>query len=135
MVKKNGSPVTRLAGLVGSGVVVDLESGARTYGVSDKQVDVGQRFPKPRDEMLKSSWCLGVIAGLLFLSQLGLCATARADTGGSASYETLAIPFPFYNESFGFALGYVYGRSGWPEPQSRALGTVMGGTVARPCCS
>jgi hypothetical protein len=26
------------------------------------------------------------------------------------------------------AAGYVYGRSGWPEPQSRALGTVMAGT-------
>jgi hypothetical protein len=42
------------------------------------------------------------IAGLLFLSQLGLCATARADSGGSVSYKILAIPFPFYNGSFEF---------------------------------
>jgi hypothetical protein len=62
--------------------------------------------------MLRSRWWLRAIAGLLFLSQLGLCATARADTGGSASDETLAIPFPFANESFGFGVGYVYGRSG-----------------------
>ncbi|HEX6113545.1 MAG TPA: hypothetical protein VFZ10_14660 [Geminicoccaceae bacterium] len=64
------------------------------------------------------------IASLLLLSQSGLTAAASADT----SYETLAIPFPFYNESFGFAAGYVYGRAGWPEPQSRVLGTVMAGT-------
>ena len=61
------------------------------------------------------------IASLLLLSQSGLTAAASADT----SYETLAIPFPFYNESFGFAAGYVYGRAGWPEPQSRVLGTVI----------
>jgi hypothetical protein len=71
---------------------------------------------------------LGLL-GLLCLPQLGLCATASADTGGSTSYETLSIPFPFYNESFGFGVGYVYGRSGWPEPQSRLLGTVMGGSA------
>jgi hypothetical protein len=72
---------------------------------------------------------LWAIAGLLLLSQLGLCATARADTGESPSCETLSIPFPFYNEAFGFGVGYVYGRSGWPEPQSRLLGTAMGGTA------
>jgi hypothetical protein len=71
---------------------------------------------------------LGLL-GLLCLPQLGLCAAAGADTGGGTGYETLAIPFPFYNESFGFGVGYVYGRSGWPEPQSRLLGTVMGGTA------
>jgi hypothetical protein len=79
--------------------------------------------------MLRSSWCLWGIAGLLLLLQLGFCATASADTGGSAGYETLAVPFPFYNESFGFGVGFVYGRSGWPEPQSRLLGTVLGGTA------
>jgi hypothetical protein len=58
----------------------------------------------------------------------GLTATARADTSGGPGYETLAIPIPFYNESFGFAAGCVYGQAGWPEPQSRVLGTVMAGT-------
>jgi hypothetical protein len=62
---------------------------------------------RPWDDMWRSSWCLRALAGLLFLLQLGLRATARADTDGSAGYETLAIPFPFYNESFGFGAGYV----------------------------
>jgi hypothetical protein len=68
------------------------------------------------------------MAALLLLAQTGLAATARADTGEIPSYETLAIPFPFYNESFGFAAGYVYGRAGWPEPQARVLATAMAGT-------
>lgn len=109
--------------------MVDLEPGARPHGVGDEQLDAGQCLPRSRDEILRSSWCLRGIVGLLFLLQLGLCATAKADTGGSAGYETLAIPFPFYNESFGFGVGFVYGRSGWPEPQSRLLGTVLGGTA------
>ena len=36
--------------------------------------------------------------------------------------------FPFVNESFGFAGGYAYGRTGWPESQTRVLGTVLAGT-------
>lgn len=42
--------------------------------------------------------------------------------------ETLLLPFPFYNESFGAAGGVVYGLSGFPEPQSRLVTTVFGGT-------
>lgn len=42
--------------------------------------------------------------------------------------ETLLLPFPFYNESFGAAGGGVYGLSGFPEPQSRLVTTVFGGT-------
>lgn len=41
------------------------------------------------------------------------------------TFETLAIPFPFDNEAFGFAGGHVYGRAGWPEPQSRLLRPVF----------
>src|SRR5215813_7473808 len=56
-------------------------------------------IPTPWDEMLRSRWYWRAIAGPLLLSPLGLWATARADTGGSVSYETLAIPFPFYMEA------------------------------------
>jgi len=68
------------------------------------------------------------LAGVLLLASSGLAARAGAEDAAETSYETLAIPFPFYNESFGFAAGYVYGRAGWPEPQARVLGTVMAGT-------
>ncbi len=54
-----------------------------------------------------------------------LAAGAGAEEPAATDFETLAMPFPFYNEAFGFAAGYVYGRAGWPEPQSRVLGTAM----------
>ena len=71
---------------------------------------------------------LRLLGGALLVAWSGLAASARAEEPAATSYETLAIPFPFYNEAFGFAAGYVYGRAGWPEPQSRVLGTAMAGT-------
>jgi hypothetical protein len=56
------------------------------------------------------------------------CAAARTETDDKPGFETLAIPFPFYNESFAAAAGYVYGRAGWPERQAHVLGTVIAGT-------
>lgn len=41
----------------------------------------------------------------------------------------LNLPFAFYNETFGVAAGYVYGVSGWPQPQSTLLSTTMAGTT------
>lgn len=46
----------------------------------------------------------------------------------AAHTETLLLPFPFYNESFGGAVGGVVGLSGFPERQSRLVGTVFAGT-------
>ncbi len=66
--------------------------------------------------------------GLLVLSQACALADTRAEAGTDDGFETLAVPFPFYNESFGFSAGYVYGRAGWPEPQARVLATVMAGS-------
>lgn len=67
-------------------------------------------------------------AGLPVLLSIGCLAPAHAETDDEPGYETLAIPFPFYNESFGIAGGFVYGRAGWPESQARVLGTVLAGT-------
>lgn len=44
------------------------------------------------------------------------------------SPQVLMLPFPFYNENFGAAGGLVYGLSGFPEPQSRVVATVFGGS-------
>ncbi|MBW2514680.1 MAG: BamA/TamA family outer membrane protein [Deltaproteobacteria bacterium] len=41
----------------------------------------------------------------------------------------LNLPFAFYNETFGAAAGYVYGISGWPQPQSTALSTTIAGST------
>lgn len=42
--------------------------------------------------------------------------------------KILSVPFPFYNESFGAAVGYVYGVLGYPQAQSSLLAGAMAGT-------
>ena len=42
--------------------------------------------------------------------------------------KTLKVPYAFYNEAYGAAVGYVYGLSGAPQDQATMLATVMAGT-------
>jgi hypothetical protein len=42
--------------------------------------------------------------------------------------QTLNVPYAFYNENFGFAVGYVYSIHGYPQKQSTVLATAMVGT-------
>ena len=44
------------------------------------------------------------------------------------SEQTLSLPYAFYNESIGFAVGYVYGVVGRPQKQATLLATAMAGT-------
>jgi hypothetical protein len=50
-------------------------------------------------------------------------------TDGKAKSTKLNLPFAFYNETFGVAGGYVYGVSGWPQPQSTLLSTTIAGST------
>ena len=47
---------------------------------------------------------------------------------GRPTQQTLSLPYAFYNESFGAAVGYVYGAVGRPQQQSSLLATIMAGT-------
>ena len=42
--------------------------------------------------------------------------------------KKLRVPYAFYNDSFGTAVGFVYGITGYPQKQSMLLGTAMAGT-------
>jgi len=42
--------------------------------------------------------------------------------------STLSLPYAFYNESFGFAVGYVYGVVGRPQQQATLLATAIAGS-------
>jgi len=42
--------------------------------------------------------------------------------------DALSAPYAFNNDAFGFAVGYAYGRTSWPQPQAAALGSIMAGT-------
>ncbi len=52
----------------------------------------------------------------------------RVGPDGEFSEQTLSLPYAFYNESFGFAVGYVYGLVGRPQKQATLLATAMAGT-------
>jgi hypothetical protein len=52
----------------------------------------------------------------------------RVGPNGEFSEQTLSLPYAFYNESFGFAVGYVYGVVGRPQKQATLLATVMAGS-------
>jgi hypothetical protein len=52
----------------------------------------------------------------------------RVGPNGEFSEQTLSLPYAFFNESFGFAVGYVYGVVGRPQKQATLLATAMAGT-------
>jgi hypothetical protein len=57
---------------------------------------------------------------------------ATADAPGSfdpdGNPNVLLLPFPFYNENFGGALGVVYGLNAFPERQSRLIASAFAGS-------
>ena len=65
---------------------------------------------------------------LLFLSQPLLGQEHSKDTGDNDDERILSVPYAFFNENFGFALGYVYAIRGYPQKQSSLLASAMGGT-------
>jgi hypothetical protein len=68
---------------------------------------------------------------ILLISWVGEAGAAGVFVGPDGKHKktTLNLAFPFYNEKFGAALGYVYGITGWPQPQSALLTTTMAGTA------
>jgi hypothetical protein len=52
---------------------------------------------------------------LLFQVQTARAQGIRVGPEGEFSQQTLSLPFAFYNENFGFAAGYVYGKVGSPQ--------------------
>jgi hypothetical protein len=74
------------------------------------------------------------IAFGIFLLLFFLCSVSafgqsvRVGPNGEFSEQTLSLPYAFYNESFGFAVGYIYGVVGRPQKQATLLATAMAGT-------
>ena len=72
---------------------------------------------------------LGIFLLLIFLngvSSFGQGILAGPD--GEFREQTLSLPYAFYNESFGFAVGYAYGVVGRPQKQATLLATAMAGS-------
>lgn len=75
-----------------------------------------------------------LIAYFLFFFITVLTATSsfgqgvRVDPDDNVAESTLSLPYAFYNESFGFAVGYVYGVVGRPQKQATLLATAIAGS-------
>jgi hypothetical protein len=50
------------------------------------------------------------------------------ETGVPAADARIRLPYAFWNETFGFAVGYVYAMNGFPQPQAGMVASVMVGT-------
>jgi len=68
---------------------------------------------------------------LVFMSSFDARAAEEvkvAPASGARSDREISIPYGFYNDSFGAAVGYVYSIVGSPQPQSAFMATAMAGT-------
>lgn len=70
----------------------------------------------------------GFVSLLLLFSHFAFSQGIRVGPDGQFSEQTLSLPYAFYNENFGFAAGYVYGKVGSPQKQATLLATAIVGT-------
>ncbi|MEJ2165020.1 MAG: hypothetical protein P8X90_05790, partial [Desulfobacterales bacterium] len=71
----------------------------------------------------------GVIIFLIFICcNLAYGQGVAVGPDGQFSPQTLNLPYALYNENFGFAAGYVYGKVGSPQKQATILTTAIVGT-------
>jgi hypothetical protein len=73
-------------------------------------------------------------AGFVLVSLMVLTASSSFGQGVRVGPDdqfiesTLSLPYAFYNENFGFAVGYVYGLVGHPQKQSTLVATAIAGS-------
>ena len=73
--------------------------------------------------------CAALIILAVLASGRAACAQAVfVDEEGRSGKQVLSLPYAFYNETFGFAGAYLYGATGYPQPQSSLMATAMVGT-------
>jgi hypothetical protein len=78
---------------------------------------------------LTRKWLAGLLTILLVLTaQTVFSQSIRVGPDGQFSEQTLKLPYAFYNENFGFAGGFVYGKVGKPQKQALILATGIVGT-------
>jgi hypothetical protein len=109
--------------------IISDDSAARLQTFLQVRALPGGIIPKyGRSRWLKSFGVGLVMCLLLVCAQQALGQAIRVGPDGEATKQTLSLPYAFYNESFGFAVGYVYGIVGSPQKQTTLLATAMAGT-------
>lgn len=69
-----------------------------------------------------------LLAGMLLTGSTVFGQGVRVDPDGHVVESTLRLPYAFYNETFGFAAGYVHGLVGIPQKQATLLATAIAGS-------
>ena len=104
-------------------VILDPTNGRQIY-------DMGSRLNEPHpfaEDMLRQAAGDKPPAEKPGPANAEPAADTESDRSGSEP-STLSLPFGFFNESFGGAAGYVYGRANYPQRDSMLLGAVMAGS-------
>ncbi|CAB1065683.1 hypothetical protein D1BOALGB6SA_10480 [Olavius sp. associated proteobacterium Delta 1] len=77
--------------------------------------------------MIRAGWTMLPILSLLFIARLSLAQSIFTGQDGKFEEQTISVPYAFYNEAFGAAAAYAYGKIGYPQKQSAILATAMVG--------
>ena len=78
---------------------------------------------------LAKSICISLLILLVVTVMNAHAVGVTVGPDGKEKAGRLQLPFAFYNESFGAAVGYVYGQGGWPQKQSTVLSTTIAGST------
>lgn len=78
--------------------------------------------------MIRVGWIMLPILSLLFVARLSFAQSIFAGPDGKSEEQTISVPYAFFNEAFGVAAAYAYGKIGYPQKQSAILATAMVGT-------
>ena len=74
------------------------------------------------------SYIMMTVLFLIFMASPALAKGIPGGTTKASDSKELKLPYAFYNDAFGAAVGFVYGSTGYPQPQATTLGTVIAGS-------
>jgi hypothetical protein len=75
-----------------------------------------------------TGWIILLLLCFLLNPHISAAQSIFVGPDGKFEEKTLSVPYAFYNEAFGAAAAYAYGKVGYPQKQSAILGTAMVGS-------
>ena len=75
-----------------------------------------------------TGWIILLLLCFLLNPHISAAQSIFVGPDGKFEEKTLSVPYAFYNEAFGAAAAYAYGKVGYPQKQSAILGTAMIGS-------
>ena len=82
---------------------------------------------------LAKSICISLLILLIVAVVNANAVGVTVGPDGKPKTAKLQLPFAFYNQSFGAAVGYVYGVGGWPQNSRPSCLRPLAALLAVPC--